>query len=785
MLVHEFIDVVRPDIAANYADVAGAEQSGFHTWLSVAGSSSQEWLVQAVLEDHSRVALARIRARRRWRESSADRAAPLVSVIIPCYNQAHFLGEAIDSVLAQSYPNFEIIVVDDGSTDNTSEVAGSYAGLRCIRQVNQGLAAARNAGLGQSNGEYLVFLDADDRLLPEALERGLACFEAHPECALVAGHYRRIGADGSPLEEVPLTSVECEHYSELLQRCYIAVPATVLYRRRTLEVVGDFDQAVNPCADYDLYLRIARQLPIHCYDQVVAEYRHHGANMTNNPALMLDAVLTVLRRQWSHVQGNASYEEAYKAGLKFWQGYYGAQIAARRRNNLTTSEILEVSLCEPNDEQLWGCNLEAPQTGIQDNSDMIVVIGWVVGRKAPAIAIEIISKGRVCHRAPLNVNRRDVTAQYPKVGDRRTGFQTWMQVVGLSDHEWLVQAVLEDHSRVALARIRARRRWRESSTDRAAPLVSVIIPCYNQAHFLGEAIDSVLAQSYPNFEIIVVDDGSTDNTSEVAESYAGVQCIRQTNQRQAAARNAGLGQSNGEYLVFLDADDRLLPEALERGLACFEAHPECALVAGHYRRIGADGSPLEEMPLPLVEREYYTEFLRRNCIAVPATVMYRRSAFEAVGDFYNEVVPCEDYDLYLRIARQLPIYCYEHVVAEYRQHGANVTRDPASMLEAALTVLRRQWPYVQGNASFRKAYIIGWRVWQDYYGEQLVGAIVTQALLREWKVVMEDFSVLLRYYPRGLISLMFNYSLRGRIREIVRTALPPNASVVVVNTANC
>ena len=98
---------------------------------------------------------------------------PLVSVVIPCYNQAHFLGEAIESVLKQTYKHFEIVVVDDGSTDNTSEVARRYSGIRCIEQANQGLSAARNTGIRESKGEYLVFLDADDRLRPIALEAGL------------------------------------------------------------------------------------------------------------------------------------------------------------------------------------------------------------------------------------------------------------------------------------------------------------------------------------------------------------------------------------------------------------------------------------------------------------------------------------------------------------------------------------------------------------------------------------------------------------------------------------
>src|SRR5436190_9110386 len=123
----------------------------------------------------------------------------LVSVIIPCYNQAHFLNEAIQSALAQTYSHREIFIVDDGSTDNTAEVAAGFASARYIRQENSGVSAARNTGLKESRGEYLVFLDADDRLLPEALEIGVDCLHRHPECAFASGHSRFITADGALL----------------------------------------------------------------------------------------------------------------------------------------------------------------------------------------------------------------------------------------------------------------------------------------------------------------------------------------------------------------------------------------------------------------------------------------------------------------------------------------------------------------------------------------------------------------------------------------------------------
>src|SRR5829696_4550567 len=152
-----------------------------------------------------------------------------VSVVIPCYNQAHFMGEAIESVLTQSYQDLEVIVVDDGSKDTTAEVGSAYATedrrVRLIRQPNKGLAGARNRGLSEACGEYVVFLDSDDRLLVEALEVGVRELEAHPDCAFVSGHYRPISADGEPYAVPRQARVDGDHYLALLRDNYISMPA--------------------------------------------------------------------------------------------------------------------------------------------------------------------------------------------------------------------------------------------------------------------------------------------------------------------------------------------------------------------------------------------------------------------------------------------------------------------------------------------------------------------------------------------------------------------------------
>jgi glycosyltransferase involved in cell wall biosynthesis len=262
----------------------------------------------------------------------------LVSVIIPCYNQAHFLSEAIESVLAQSYTHFEIVVVDDGSIDNTSEMAVHYPEVRCIRQDNQGLSRARNTGLRHSRGEYLVFLDADDRLLPGALKAGLECFDAHPECAFVFGRFRYIAANGKPLNSPAPSPDYGEHYIGLLRGPYIAVPAMVMYRRFVFDTVGLFDPSVNATADYDLYFRISRKFPAHRHDVLVAEYRQHGANMTGDGGKMLRGAIENLRRQKKYVKADRQYKEAYKAGAKFWHRWYGGPLVEQVRAQMQKGE---------------------------------------------------------------------------------------------------------------------------------------------------------------------------------------------------------------------------------------------------------------------------------------------------------------------------------------------------------------------------------------------------------------------------------------------------------------
>jgi hypothetical protein len=217
----------------------------------------------------------------------------------------------------------------------------------------------------------------------------------------------------------------------------------------------------------------------------------------------------------------------------------------------------------------------------------------------------------------------------------------------------------------------------------------------------------------------------------------------------------------------LDADDRLLPRALEAGVEQLEAHPECAFVSGHCRWITSDGLPLTGWKQDRVEGDPYLELLRGCPIFVPA-VMYRRAVFESVGDFDTSFKASEDYDLYYRIARKFPIYCYDTLVAEIRRHDANMTHNSVLMLKAHLTALRPQWAYVKGDGRYEEAYKAGVRLWQDWYGDPLVGEVKTQLKEGQWVRALRGVLALLRYYPRGLALLSERRMERHRLARRLR-----------------
>jgi glycosyltransferase involved in cell wall biosynthesis len=243
--------------------------------------------------------------------------------VITCYNHARFLGFAITSAICQTLRGVEVIVVDDGSTDDTADVARTFPGVSYIFQRNQGLSAARNTGLAAAKGPYVCFLDADDLLLPNALERGLQAFRQQPDCAFVYGDSCDVDVNGVVQSPPRGYRVASDHYRALLEGNFIGMHATVLYRRDILQVAGGFDPRWSRCEDYETYLRLARRYPVREYAGTVAHYRQHDTNMSRSHAPMMDAALAALRAQAPITSRDPALHRAAQVGIANWRNYYG------------------------------------------------------------------------------------------------------------------------------------------------------------------------------------------------------------------------------------------------------------------------------------------------------------------------------------------------------------------------------------------------------------------------------------------------------------------------------
>jgi SAM-dependent methyltransferase len=247
---------------------------------------------------------------------------PLVSIVIPCYNHARYLDAAIGSALAQTHASVEVIVVDDGSTDDSAAVAERHAGVRLVRQRNRGLGAARNTGLRESRGAFLTFLDADDRLLPGAIAAGLHALAADDAAAFAFGRYRVVDDAGRVLD-VPVTPpVADDPYEAMLRQSFISMHATVLFRRAAVEAIGGYDESLDACEDFELYLRLTRRFPVRQHAAIVADYRHHESNKSRDKRRIIEAALTVLGREWPHVRADPVRRAAFEAGMHFWVTSY-------------------------------------------------------------------------------------------------------------------------------------------------------------------------------------------------------------------------------------------------------------------------------------------------------------------------------------------------------------------------------------------------------------------------------------------------------------------------------
>lgn len=618
---------------------------------------------------------------------------PSVSVVLCTRNRPDALTRAVDSILSAAQQPDEIIVVDNApGSDATRKLVAGLPGIRYVLEPRRGLDVARNTGVQYSKGDIVAFIDDDVIVHPNWLNAVKRSF-LDPAVMAVTGLVL-------PAE----LKTEAQYFFETywgFNRGYqvrvfdrkkiidhkpaavwkIGAGANMAFRRVVFSLVGGFDERLDVGAagcsgDSELWYRILAEGWKCRYEPAAVAFHYHRENIED------------VKQQIFH------YMRGHVASLCIqFENYHHFGNLRRIANTLPKQYLKSLSYIRKSGYHPSHLTLRSEIAGYF--SGILFYLGRIHWRN--------LLTRRVQTKA-LRFGKRFFDAKadtsLPSV---RAGHDT-----GTTETASEKRAVI---------------------VTETAP-VSIIISCYNQANFLSEAIHSALHQNCKPAEIIVVDDGSEDHTSEVALSFPEVTYMHKRNGGLADARNTGIVESQNPFLVFLDADDRLLPVALEAGLRAFHQHPECALVFGDYNNINITGLPIDDRTLPGYDlalsqgnlrtnyenNDHYGALLQRNYIGMHASVMYRREAFTTYGGFYAKLGACEDYDLYLRIARCSPTYFHGELVAEYRRHSGTMSSNSKLMLDMALTVLGSQKKFVKGDDNLLQAYRKGMKFWKAYYG---------------------------------------------------------------------
>lgn len=497
--------------------------------------------------------------------------SPLVSIIIPVYNGANYLKESIDSALAQTYKNIEVIVVNDGSKDNrkTEEIALSYGDqIRYFFKENGGCGSALNVGIKNMKGEYFSWLSHDDLYYPGKIEHQINILnKLDNKDTIIYGGYELIDEKSrslrfiKPDDKYPKEKLDIPLFAllrGLAYGCTLLIPAIYFQK------VGLFNESLKHTQDYDLFFKIFRVAKIHFDSQILVKCRQHST-------------------QSSRVVPN-NLEECEELWSRFLK-------------ELTEEEMLEMG----------GGSITVFLF------DFVAFLkGYTPYRKSEQLALEMANKY-------LNNTK-----------------------------------------------------------------VSVIIPVYNRIDWTIEAIESVLAQTHQNFEVLVIDDGSTDDVSKLIETCRKDKRIKyfcRENKGVSSARNFGIKKATGEYIAFLDSDDLFMPDKIETQLR-YMAENDLSFSHTSYQKVDEQLKYLSFEDSGTFSGQCFPQIINYCPIAVP-TVMAKTSVFKQ-NLFPENIRNGEDFCVWISIASKNLIGGIDKELSQVRITITNTLSNPRKHAESLI-----------------------------------------------------------------------------------------------------
>ena len=664
------------------------------------------------------------------KESALSR--PLVTVIIPAHNHGHYVCQAVDCALGQAWQPVEVIVVDDGSQDDTPLRMQAYAGrVVYVRQENRGLSGARNTGLRHATGRYVQFLDADDLLDGDKIRRQVEALEADAGAGIAYGDaafFQHDNPDGRTLypEYQGARDVTPETISG---RNPFPVNA-VLVRRDLFAAVGNFDESLRSLEDWDLWMRAVLSGVRAIYvPGSLCLIRVHGSNMSRNRVRMAESCVRVLAKNLSGLPGEVS----------------------RTAGDAMAREL--------------------------------AVARWDLGRTLMSAGHRWRGFGRML--ASAGAPRRKGN----RVGELALGAGLCLcpPLGRLAPSRRFLQAY------GAGSRYEVEPAAPSRPPAEGAPLVSVVVCAYNAEKFIERTLRSILAQQYRPMEIVLIDDGSRDRTGEVvrrlAQAHPEIKYHYQENRGRHEAANEGIRRASGKYIAVNDHDDLSVPERLTWEVEFLESHPDYALVGGWADVVDRRGRRCATWKTPCDWETIRRPEESGNCF-LHSSVMYRREAALAVGLYRQEFDTSGDADFTRRIterykAGNLPRVMYKYTIMpgcasvkraqECRFYGIMVNRFWRERRDTGSDRLQRGEPFLTpGDAAeldrirhCPRLRSVGFHDWAEIFHEAGLWRGAVEMAVRAVRTAPGAFE-----NWRMLLLCVCGRRVHGLLRRCKRTVIP-------------
>jgi glycosyltransferase involved in cell wall biosynthesis len=625
------------------------------------------------------------------------RHQPRVAVVIPVFNASACLADTLRSVQGQTVADWELVVVDDGSTDDSaaivSELAAADPRIRLVRQDNAGVSVARNRGVAESRAPLIAFLDADDLWHPAKLEAHLRLHREDPGIGVSFARVEFLTPDGVPSGVRSAARRRAPEPAELLAENPTTTTSNWVLRREVFEQVGGFLEGMNHSEDLEWLLRVAclSSWRFGVLPEVLTYYRTSGGGLSAGLERMEDGWMRLVEEARRYAPDLVRWEFARARAVQL-------RYLARRSVRLGDSSTVGLHYLQRSLRSDWTLLLRQP-------------------RRTGLTALAVLARTLLPRRA-------------------------------MSDPSPVLPPLAAD------------------------PLVSVVMPLYNSAATVAASLESVLRQTHRNLEIIVVDDGSTDDGVEICRGYGDprVRIVHQRNRGLAGARNTGIRHAAGSVLAFLDSDDLWLPEKISRHLEHLRHHPQVGVSFSRSALIDREGRPLGLLQTPRLTGITPPLILCRNPISNGSCVVLRREVLDGIRfreDLYgtpedywfdDRFRQSEDIECWLRIAVQTPfvIEGIPEALTLYRVNSGGLSADVEKQYASWCRVLEKAEGYapalIARHGRRARAYQLRYLARRAIRERQprLGARLVHQALRTSPRILMEE-------PVRTLITIMAAY----------------------------